>query len=339
MSNILGLDIGSETIKLIQLDKKSAKPKMMTAAIAKNPVAGIISSSEKEMVPLVESLRQLKKEAGVSTNLVSLSLPERNIFVQTLELPKMNPKELEQAINWEAESLIPKPIAEVSFDWRIIEDEKSQKQGKIKVVIIAAPLTLISGYSMILKQAGLEPFSFESESLSLLRSIGTVVGKKNLIIFNWGMKSADIIVVKKGDFYLNRSLASTGEALTRAISLGLSLDLASAEEYKKTYGLSSDLEGKVGKTIQPLLTVLTNEIKKAINFFEEKEQEKLGMMILTGGSSLLYGVAEYFTQTIGLEVQIANPLFGLETSPAQQQELGKNAPIYSVVIGLAMKET
>ncbi len=338
MSNIFGLDLGSDTIKLLHLDKKGAKKKVIMALAVKNPTSGFVSVNEKEMAPLIETLKQIKKEANLSTNLVSVSLPERHIFIQTLELPKMSEKELQQAISLEAEALIPKPIKEVGFDWRLIEDEKTQREGKVKVLIIAAPLTLTTAYTRVLKLAGFEPLSLESESLALVRSTQAVVGRKNLLIFNWGMKSADIIVVKNGDFYLNRSLASTGEALTRAISVGLGLDETSAEEYKKTYGLSTDLEGKVGKTLQPLLAALSNEIKKAINFFEEKEDQKIDLMVLTGGSSLLYGGAEYFTKTLGLEVQRANAFQGLEIASSQAEVLAKNAPIYSVVVGLAQKE-
>jgi len=339
MSNSFGLDIGSETIKLLQVVKKEAKPRVVAAGIVANPLQGFISSSEKEILPLVEAIRLLKKESGVSTNQVTASMPERSIFIQTVELPKMTEDELGQAIVLQAESVIPKPMAEVSFDWRIIEDERARKEGKIKVLIIAAPLNLTEGYLKVLKMAGLDPLSLESESLALIRFIQSTVGKKNVLVFSWGMKSADIIVVKNGDFYLNRSLSSTGEALTRAINIGLGLDVASAEQYKKTYGLSSEAEGKVGKTIQPLLEILVNEIKKAINFFEEKEQEKLPMMILTGGSSLLYGAAEYFTKALGLEVQIGNPFFGLSVAPNNLETLRKDTPIYSVVAGLAAKET
>ncbi len=338
MKTAFGLDIGSETIKILQLDKSSAKPKVVAAGIAKNPLLGFISGVEKEIVPLAEAIKLLKKDSGVTTNLVTASMPERSIFIQTIELPKMTEKELEQTIGLQAESVIPKPMSEVSFDWRVVEDEKTEKTGKLKVLIIAAPLTLTAGYLKVLKMAGLEPLSLESESLALVRFIQTSVGRKNVLVFNWGMKSADIIIVKNGDFYLNRSLASSGEALTRAINIGLGLDIVAAEEYKKTYGLSSEVEGKVGKAIQPLLGTLINEIKKAVNFFEEKEQEKLQMMILTGGSSLLYGVTEYFAKTLGLEVQISNPFYGLTIDPAHLETLRKNTPIFSVVAGLAVKE-
>jgi len=338
MNNAFGLDIGSETIKIMQLVKKGAKPRVVAAGVAKNPLLGFISTNEKEITPLAEAIKLLRKESGVTTALVTASMPERSVFIQTIEVPKMTEKELGQAILLQAESVIPKPMSEVSFDWRTIEDEKTQKEGKLKVLIIAAPLVLTEGYLKVLRLAGLDPLSLESESLALTRFIQTTIGKKNILVFSWGMKSADIIVIKNGDFYLNRSLSGTGEALTRAINIGLGLDVPSADQYKKTYGLSSEAEGKVGKTIQPLLETLVNEIKKAVNFFEEKEQEKIPMMILTGGSSLLSGAAEYFTKTLGLEVQIANPFYGLTVAPDFLETLRKDTPIFSVVTGFAAKE-
>lgn len=338
MNTAFGLDIGSDTIKILQLEKKEAKPKVIAAGIAKNPLAGFISTNEKEIVPLAEAVKLLKKESGVTTNLVTASVPERSVFTQTIELPKMTEKELEQAVNLHAESVIPKPMSEVSFDWRTIEDERMNKEGKIKVLIVAAPLVLTSGYLKVLKMAGLEPLSLDSESTTLAAVVRSSIGKKSVLVFNWGLKSADIVIVKNGDFYLCRSLSSTGEALTRAINIGLGLDAPTAEEYKKSYGLSTEAEGKIGETIQPLLNALVDEIKKAVNFFEEKEQEKLSLMILTGGSSLLNGAPEYFTKTLGLEVQIFNPFFGLTIQPAYLDALKKFPPIFSVVVGLAAKE-
>lgn len=339
MNSIFGLDIGADTVKMLQFANDHGKFRLISAGITKNPLAGYLSSSDKEMAPLVEVIKGLKKDAGITTDLVSVSLSEKDVFIQTLEVPKMAEAELDQAVKWEAESVIPKPIAEVSFDWRVVQDEKAERNGKIKLLIIAAPLSLLSSYLKTVKMAGLKAVSVESESLALIRCLREAVGQKNALLFNWGLKSADIVLMRKGDFYLNRSISVTGEALTRAISVELGLDMVSAEEYKKTYGLSTELEGKVGKAVQPLLAASINEIKKAINFFEEKEQEKINLMILSGGSSLFYGVAEYFTQALGIEVQVANPFFSLQISPEQAEAFKKSVPVYSVAAGLAMKET
>lgn len=337
MNNFFGLDIGSETIKILQVSGDKSKLHLESAGIAKNPVLGYISESDKEMLPLVETIVKLKKEAKISTDFVNVSLQERSVFTQTIEVPQMPEADLEQAIKWEAESVIPKPIAEVSFDWKVIPDEKTAKQGKMKILIVAAPLVLINGYMKVLKMAGLKPLSMESESLAILRALNQNLAGKNALVFNWGLKSAEIIIAQNSVFYLNRSLAATGESLSRAVSVGLGLDMVSAEEYKKTYGLRSDLEGKVGKSLEPQLENLTNEIKKAINFFEEKEQEKIKMMVLSGGSSLLYGAVEYFTKCLGLEVQASNPFISIEAPPQYAEFLKKNLPFFTVAAGLVMK--
>ena len=137
---------------------------------------------------------------------------------------------------------------------------------------------------------------------------------------------------------MTRSLSSSGEALTRAVSIGLNLDVNVAEEYKKTYGLKEDLEGKISSTLQPILGILSNEINKAIHFYEEKEGEQLKLIVLTGGSSLLPGLAEFLTKNLGVEVQTANPFSYLEVDPAYLEALAKNGSLYTVSLGLAMRE-
>lgn len=338
MINHFGLDIGSETIKMIQvLQGEQGKLRLLSAGLARNPLLGFFSEQERDLIPLVETIKKLKEETKIQSSFVVASLPDRTSYTQIFEMPKMSESEFKQAIPWEAESLIPRPLNEVILDWQILEDEKSEKAGKVKVLLIAAPKSLIDNYMKVLKMAGLQVLALETELLADFRALAPIIDKRSLVVFNFGIKSSDISVIKKGNLFMTRSLSSSGEALTRAVSVGLNLDVAVAEEYKKAYGLKDDLEGKISSTLQPILGILSNEINKAIHFYEEREGEQLRLIVLTGGSSLLPGLAEFLTKNLGVEAQIANPFSNIEVDPTSLESLAKNGSLYTVSLGLAMR--
>ena len=338
MADHFGLDIGSDTIKIIQLEKRKNSFVLVAAGIARNPLGNFNLDDEKGVVTLAEAIKKLKNEAKVTTNLVVAALPERNIFSQIVELPKMEGDQLSKAIPWEAENIIPQPISEVNLDWEIIEDEESLKNNKTKILLIAAPSVLVNKYLQVLKLADLATLSLETEGLAIVRCLKKQINEGDIALVNMGAKSLDIILVNRGNLFLSRQLPSAGEAITRAVSNTLGLDLATAEEYKKTYGLSPQLEGKVEAAIKPILSVIADEIKKALHFYEEKNKANPRMMVIFGGTALLPGIIEYFAKTLGLEVQIADPLTLVFNDQPNLQSFRAISPLLTVACGLAMKE-
>lgn len=338
MAKHFGLDIGSDSIKIVQLEGKEGAFRVVTAGMIKTPSPGLVSEAEKDFMAVAEAIKRLKNEIKVTSNSVVVALPERSVFNQIIEVPKMNNDELAQAIPWEAENLIPQPIAEVNLDWQIIDDEESRRRNKMRVLIVAAPKTLIDKYLRVLKMADLEPVALETELLASLRCLRPVSIQGNLLLVNIGAKSLDVAIIGKGNMYLTRRFPTAGEAITRALGASLNLDLTTAEEYKKAYGLTNQLEGKIANSIVPIIEVVSNEIKKALHFYQEKQKEPLRLMVLSGGSSLLPGLTEYFTKGLGLEVQVADPFSLVKTDNTSMQALRKISPMFTVAIGLAMKD-
>lgn len=337
--NNFGLDIGSDSIKVVQVTREKNQFRLVTAGLAKTPEFSLSSEAEKDWIVLGEAIKRLKKESKINTNEVVVSLPERSVFTQIIEVPKMTTEELDQAIPWEAENLIPQPLSEVNLDWEVLEEIKTNEGEKMKILLVAAPSSLVNKYLRIIKLADLEAVALETETLATVRALKPVFSDGNLLVMNCGMKSSDISVIKNGQLFLNCSVPFAGEAITRAISNTLALDITVAEEYKRNYGLSTALEGKVGKAAEPVLIGIINEIKKAIHFFEEKNQNQIKLLILTGGGALLNGMTDYLIKNLGLEVQIADPfsLVGSSKLP-NESDFRKNSPLFAVSLGLAMRE-
>lgn len=338
MISHFGLDIGSKVIKIAQLAKEKEGFRLVAAGACAAPAEGFISEADKDLVQVAEAIKKLKKDLKIMTTEVVASIPDRFVFSQVIEVPQMTDDELAQAIPWEAENLVPHPLAEVNLDWKIITDGKSFSSNKMKVLLVAAPSALVNKCLRILRLADLEPVAVETEALAITRCLKPLLGNNNLVIANFGAKSMEIFLVSRGQLLLTRSLPTGGEALSRAVSSSLNLELPSAEEYKKNYGLSGQLEGKVGTVLEPLLASSLSEIKKSIQYFVEKQRSPINLVILNGGSALLPGLTEYLARALGVEVQMADPLSFLTADPKYKENLKPLASFLTVAIGLAMRE-
>jgi len=337
MADHFGLDIGSNSIKIIQFQKDKNLFRLVAAGLIKTPAVDLSFENQKDIVLIAEAIKKLKDESKVTTKNIVTAVPERSVFSRIIEVPKMSDSELSSAIPWEAENVVPMPISEVNLDWEIIPDEESDNNNKFKVLLVAVPSVLVNRYLKIIKMADLMPVTIEAESLSVIRCLRPLFNQGNMVILNMGARSLDIILVSHGNFFLTRQLPSAGEGITRAVSNSLGMDIATAEEYKKTYGLTNQFEGKIFNVIEPILAVAANEINKMIRFYEEKVPEPMKVVVLGGGTALLPGINEYFAKTLNLEVQTADPLALLVGNVPNLQALKKNSPLFTVACGLAIK--
>lgn len=342
--DFIGLDIGSSSLKAVQLKKEAhRRPKLYLYASASAPPHTMASESEADLKAISSSLRDFIDSFPFTTRAVTIALSESKIFTRVITLPRMSEKELKSAMRWEAEQYIPVPLSDVSMDFNVLDGVELKKgTGGMDVLLIAAPKVLIDKYIRVLREAKLEVVGIETETLAVSRSlVGEDPAVPATMVVNIGAATTDIAVVARGSVRFTRSIATGGEALARAISQSLGFDIEQAEEYKKTYGLDeSKLEGKVMKAIKPIFDVVVEEIKRSIAFYNtHKKGEGIKRLVLCGGTASLPGIMVYLAASLDLEVQLGNPWRGIETPPKfPKKELEEVAPSFAVAVGLALKD-
>lgn len=339
---LIGLDIGTHTIKAVQISKEPNSNLLLAAGYIATPSQGQVLSSHasSDEKLLASNINRLVHDMKVTTTNVSASLPASKVITRVIEVPQMTDSELVSSIKWEAEQYIPIPLTKVRIDYALIS--KDQDNGKIKVLIVAAPISLIEKYMRIISMAGLTPVSLETEILAASRSITTSSPTlTNVLVFNMGSLASEIALLYDHSLVFTKSYPVGGETLTRSIAAELGFELAQAEEYKKTYGLEEDkLEGKIAKVIEPFMTNLISELEKTIAYFKEQyPKEELKTIILCGGGAKMPGLVLTLTKKLGLDSGINNPLINLSVDANILPILTPDAPIYSTAIGLALKET
>lgn len=336
---MVGIDIGSKTIKIVELQKEGTGVTLSASGIvgySGQTVEKMVD--DKEFAVLGDVVKKLHSEAGVSSKEVVIALPEQQVFTRTIKFPLLTDAEIASAVKWESEQYIPIPVNEAIIQHSILARNETSTPPEVIVLLVAAPRVVIEKYTKVVSAAGLTTQAVETELIALTRSLAPT--DKTVLLLDLGANSTDIAIARNGLLSFSRSIPIAGEAFTRAVSQGLGISAVQAEEYKKTYGLETkELEGKIKVSLEPVLRMVVDEVKKAINFYQTEEKgDAPTAVILSGGSSGMPQMISTLSSLLGLEVLVANPFSKIAVDPETAQRLAPYAPLYSVAAGLAMRE-
>lgn len=337
---MVGIDIGTKTIKVVELESNGASFSLLASGVVGYSGTTVDKiMDEKEMASIAQIIKKLCSEARISSKEVAISIPEPLAFTRTIKFPPLTDAEIASAIKWEAEQYIPIPINEAIIQHTILKrGDGTANGGGVIVLLVAAPRVIVEKYVKVIQLAGLTPISVETELIALSRCLAPP--DKTVLLADLGGSSTNLAIANRGLLSFSRSLPIAGDAFTRAVSQSLSITPQQAEEYKKTYGLStSQLEGKIKGALDSVVRLVVDEIKKAVNYYLTQEKgESPTTLIVSGGSSGMPDMISALSKTIGMEVLVGNPFGRVRIDPAFAQRLAPYAPLYSVAVGLAMHE-
>lgn len=339
----VGLDIGFSSIKVVTLAKEKDSFKLISLGSIPCPQPGMLSDADADLETVANSIKSLLSATHIDSKEVVVALPESKVFTRVIDdLPFLNDNELASAIRYAAEEFIPMPLADVNLNWQVLarSDGKS-KDTKTIVLVVASPKNIVAKYIRILDLAGVRPKALETEIIAVTRSlVGNNPFSPSTLIVQLGATTTDFAAVSKGLIWLTRSISTGGLALTRAVAQHFNFELNQAEEYKKVYGMQEDqLEGKVYEVLKPIADIIVGESKRVIQSFEAKyAQNPIKRVVLSGGGAKMPGVVIYFANSLGLEVQEADPWYSIAKDKSLTAKLSQEGSSYSVSVGLALRE-
>ena len=336
MSAHFGLDIGSSSIKLLEIKGNE----VVAIGVVVNP----IGKSNLDLVPreknqLAEAVSGLIKESKVKTRTVVMSVPESQVFTRVMSLPVMSTPEIASSIKWELDQVVPYPPDKIEISWAVMHrPKKNTGEEKIQVLVVAIPKNVSQAYVEFLALVGLEPLRVENEVVSLVRGMGKGKSKgETVLLMDMGASTTKLIISEGERIFNTHVVPVAGMALTRMIAEGFKLDLSQAEQYKRVYGIDpSQVEGKISKISSGLMNNLLTEIKKVISAFGVAEPNRqLDKLVLMGGGAYLKGLMPFLVEKLTLEVVLAN-VFEEMKVPEKSKNLG---PVFGVARGLAINES
>jgi type IV pilus assembly protein PilM len=335
----VGLDIGSKTIKMVELAKEGRGYRLSASGIVgyKGNLPENMND-DKELALLAEIIKKLRKEAKITSRDVAIALPETGVYTRSIKFPLLTDSEIASAVKWEAEQYIPIPIEEAIIQHQIIEKREDTTPPQVVVLLVAVTKELIEKYAKLIDMAGLNLVVVETELMALSRALAPE--NQTAIIADFGARSTDVAIVKNQIIVFTRTVQTAGNAFTRAITQGLGVTEQQAEEYKRAYGLSSrQLEGKVRGAMEGIFRSVADEMKKAIHYYQSEEKgESPTVAIISGGSAGMIDITSELAKLLGIEVVVGNPFAKIKVEPEAMKALTGYAPFYSTSIGLAMRD-
>jgi type IV pilus assembly protein PilM len=330
---ILGLDIGTTSIKFAQLKKSGKLTKLVGYGKVAVPegiiIEGVISEPEK----LAEYLKKMFENppwGKINANRVVASLPEARVFTRILELPVFNTKDIEEAVNYEAEQSIPVPASDLYIDWKLMEEKKDG----VVVFMSAAPRAIVDSYVHLFNSLDYEPLAIEISMAAIARSM--VSNKEHhepVIILDFGGQTTNIAVFDS-ILRVTESHPLGGAVLKKSVMDKLGV---SDEEATAMIRQGLDEESKAKSIVEDEVKKIITEIERINDYYIEKsENRKISKVLLCGGLGFMPGLAEYIKDKTGLDSKTGNPWINISVYPLKPVHK-EEAPVYAAAIGLCLR--
>lgn len=365
---VIGLDIGSASVKLVQLRFEKERALLETyGEVAAGPYqdASIGKAVALGEDRLGEIIRDAWRESGAKIRKVIVGVPLRNSFVTFIDLPQMSEKELARAIPFEARKYIPLPLSEVEIDWwQVSPLANKEEEGleSVTVLLAAVQKETVNAYQRVVKKAGLSLAGFEIEIFSVARVAasafspaqsgasynlsgamrGGVSGgfRSSLIVVDMGATSTKIAIIDRGALHMTRGIDKGSQALTLALSYALSIDFERAETMKRELGIQKRPETEqIRKALVPLIDAIFDEIRRFQGEYERKFQRTIDKIVLAGGGALLPGLLDYAVEHFRREVFLADAFASVSYPPLLSPVISQLGAPFAQAVGLALRGT
>ena len=340
--SVLGIDIGSSSLKVVQLRKEKGQAVLETyGELALGPYGGEAVGQATNLSPeqITETLKDLIREAKVTTTSCGVSIPFARSLLSLVELPyRKNQQEQKTIIELEARKYIPAPIAEVQLDWFLVPDkelsEKETEKEKVSVLIVAVHNDELSLLQRVVAGSGLVASFYEIEIFSTIRA---VVDEpiKPVMVLDIGAASTKIYIVEHGVPAFSHSISVGSQDITRAISISSGVSISRAEAVKKEEGLK---ENAGTGNLDVVFSRIFAEARRVLVQYETSHKKSIASIVLTGGGGVTKSLGAYAKDLFSIDVRVADPFAKTEAPAFMRSVLEEIGPEFAVAVGLALRK-
>lgn len=339
--SVLGVDIGSSPLKVVQLRRERGKAVLETyGELALGPYGGseVGQATNLSAEQITETLKDLLRESKVTTAQCGVSIPFARSLLALVALPyRKSPSEQKTVIELEARKYIPVPVSEVQLDWFIVPDmDPAGKEDKknVEVLLVAVHNDELKLLQSAVAGAELAPSFFEIEIFSTIRSV-VDERVKPVMVLDIGASSTKTYVVERGVVAFSHAIGVGSQDITRAIAASQNLSIARAEVLKKEQGLS---EGGESSQTETVFSRIFYEAHRVIVQYETEHKKSIAGIVLTGGGGVTKELGAYAKKTFSIDVRVADPFAKTEAPAFMRPVLEEIGPEFAVAVGLALRK-
>jgi type IV pilus assembly protein PilM len=355
VDSVLGIDIGSSSVKIVQLKKKGGKAVLETyGALSLGPYANTEIGSLTNLPTdiLSKALIDVLKESNTTTNAGALAIPSLASLIFIITLPgNLKESDLATMIPVEARKYVPVPITEVTLDWwmlpneNVSEDQSANrdisktpdKNIDTEVLVVAIHNDTLAKYRELLTASNISSHFFEMEVFSAIRSSFNYELAPVLFI-DFGASKTKATVIEYGIVKSFHIINRGSYDITKNISTSLNITLKEAEDLKRSVGMSVNSNQAVAQVVQISIDYILSEANAIVLAYEKKYNKAISKVIMMGGGSQTVGLLEKVAQVFSVDVVYADPFTKTEAPAFLDPILKQSGPEFAVAVGLALRQ-
>jgi type IV pilus assembly protein PilM len=338
--SLVGLDIGSHTIKAVELEGVPGKSYRLNNWGISAPLAEAIVDGEimdRQMV--TDAVSNLLESRGIKSRNVVAAVSGRAVIVKKITMNKLSAEDAQQAVYWEAEQHVPYDINDVSLDFEILGPAPNDPK-QMQVLLVAAKKDMVMSFSDLIREAGLTPLIVDVDSFAAQNALANNYDfppEEVVAILNIGSEMTNINITQAGVPYFTKDLQVGGNAFIEAAQRKFSLSQSeAAAAVRGESGSNLEMTPVIEQSCEGLATAL----ERAQAYLRTAgEAGAITRVMLCGGAALTPGLTEFLNRRFGIPTEIANPLSRIQYDPSlfAGQDVMKVAPLLTVGIGLALR--
>ncbi len=344
--NLVGVDIGTSSIKVCQLKDGRRGPTLVRFGYAPLPPQAIVDGQVMDAASVISTLVKVMRDTHIRERDVAVSVSGQSVIIRKITVPMMTPAELREQIQWEAEQHIPFDIKDVEVDYQVLK--RRPESSQMDLLLVAAKKDHINDYAALVRSAKLRPVVCDIDAFTVQNlfefSRGTVEDK-TIALLNVGAGLASLNIMSAGVSGFTREIAAGGNSVTEQIQKQLAIPFDQAEAYK--------CGGQVGNPTphgivpQQAVTIMeaaadtiAAEIQRSLDFYMATSGEsEISTVFLSGGTSNLPFLAQAIQRRTRVAVEIWSPVerFQVDTKSVDMGLLTQRAPQLAVALGLSLR--
>jgi type IV pilus assembly protein PilM len=336
---IVGLDIGSSSIKMVQVETRAGEVHLQDFGVADLLPEAIVDGEVMDRQLVVETLQNLWESKKIKTKYVASAVSGRAVIVKKIQMERMAPEDAKEAIQWEAEQHVPYDINDVSLDFQILEGNSDPKQ--MDVLLVAAKREHLVAHADLIRQAGLYPLVIDVDAFAVQNIVSMnydFTPEEVVAMVNIGAEASNINIVQNGMPLYTQDVSLGGANFVEALQKAHNISQAEAQAAVKGEEQPNfDMKAVVDSVAEDLAVA----IERSVLYLKSAgETEEIDRILLTGGGTRIPGLVEFLTERHQSPVEVTDPLRRVHFDPVvfgtrRPEEV---APSLTVGLGLALRK-
>lgn len=338
---LVGLDIGSNCIKAVQLATSRDGYRLVQMAIEELPSETIVDGTIIATLPVADAINRIFTNSKIKNNQVCTSLSGHSVIVKKISLPYQPGEDINETIRWESEQYIPYAVSDVNLDYQVLAEHP--ENGTLDVLLVAVKKEKISERTDVITMAGKTPVIVDVDAFAILNAYEVNYGPKSpvtIALLNIGANLLNVVIVNGKDFVFTRHISVGGNHYTDFLQKEFNLTWEDADNLKRGIPIPGVSLDEAMHIIQSVSEIIALEIAKTFDFFKTSTNlSSIERMFLSGGSAHIPNLVKHLSQKLNIPTELFDSFRNITYDPNKfdPDYMRLVSPQMAIAVGLALR--